>query len=126
MTGPRLCPLRVVVCDDNEELRELVRFSLDREPAVRVVAEAGDGPSAVHTTARTQPDVVVLDLTMPGLPSDELVVAVRSAAPAARVVVFSGNARSRALGLSNVTYVEKSAPYETLVRAVTGVLARTA
>jgi DNA-binding NarL/FixJ family response regulator len=82
-------PARVLLCDDARELRALLRSALDA-PDVRVVGEAADGDDALRLAAATQPDVVVVDLHMPGPPADALLRALPKAAPGAAIVTYSG------------------------------------
>jgi DNA-binding NarL/FixJ family response regulator len=60
-------PLRVVVVDDQAVIRAGLRMIVDHEPDLRVVGEAGDGRAAVEVTAATRPDVVLMDVRMPGV-----------------------------------------------------------
>ncbi len=80
----------MILCDERDELRRVVRVSLERDDQLRVIGEAADGPSAVALAARTRPDVAVLELTLPGLSAQQLLAAVRESAPDAAVVLFSG------------------------------------
>ncbi|MFD4240995.1 response regulator [Streptomyces sp. NPDC058525] len=66
-TSPSGRPLRVLVADDEAMVRAGVRAILARDPHVDVVAEAGDGHEAIELTRRHRPDVVLLDIQMPGL-----------------------------------------------------------
>jgi DNA-binding NarL/FixJ family response regulator len=83
-------PVRVVLADDASEMRALVRWALLRDEDVVVVAEASDGREALALVQEHRPDVVVLDLQMPGPPPDELLTAMAEAAPATPIVTFSG------------------------------------
>jgi DNA-binding NarL/FixJ family response regulator len=60
-------PLRVLLADDHPMFREGLRFTLGREPDLRVIGEAGTGAEAVRLAAELDPDVVVMDLAMPEL-----------------------------------------------------------
>lgn len=80
----------VLVCDDADEMRAMLRDALDADPGLRVVGEAGDGDAALRLAAALQPDVVLLDIGMPGPAPDDVVAGVRRAAPAAAIVVLSG------------------------------------
>ena len=86
--------MAVLLVDDVQELRMLVRQALGRRGGFEVVAEAADGQSAIEEAARMQPDVVVLDLGLPDLAGQEVLSMLRSAAPGARVVVFTGGETS--------------------------------
>ena len=77
-----------MVCDDVPELRDLLRFELEEDGDVEVVAEADDGPGALRAIAECLPDVVLLDLSMPNLDGLEVLQRLRRDGPKVRVVVF--------------------------------------
>ena len=90
-------PLRVVLIDDTPDIRLLLRMALEAGGRFRVVAEAGDGAAGVDEVARSQPDVVLVDLAMPVLDGLDALPGLRRACPAARIVVLSGFDSSRLL-----------------------------
>jgi DNA-binding NarL/FixJ family response regulator len=83
--------MRILLCDDTPELRALMRYALESEGGVEIVGEVGDGDAAVQLAADEQPDVVVLDLEMPGPDPAALLTAMRRAAQGAALVTFSGH-----------------------------------
>ena len=83
--------MRVLLCDDAPEMRALLRYALEREGGVEIVGEAGDGDAAVQLASDEQPDVVVLDLEMPGPDPEALLTALRRAARAAALVTVAGH-----------------------------------
>lgn len=83
--------LRVMICDDAPELRELLRLCFLREPAVALVAAAADGDEALASAAEARPDVIVTDLGMPGPDPGDLVTGLHAAAPDAAIVLYSGS-----------------------------------
>jgi|KBSSwiStaDraftv2_1062776.scaffolds.fasta_scaffold1779174_2 DNA-binding NarL/FixJ family response regulator len=80
----------VLVCEDAPDMRALLRDVLDADPGLRVVGEAHDGSAALRLAGQLQPDVVLLDIGMPGPPSRDVVEGVRRVAPSAAIVVLSG------------------------------------
>jgi DNA-binding NarL/FixJ family response regulator len=80
----------VLVCDDAADMRALLRDALDGDPGLRVVGEAADGDDALRLAESLQPDVVLLDIGMPGPGADAVVAGLREAAPEAAIVVLSG------------------------------------
>jgi DNA-binding NarL/FixJ family response regulator len=90
-----ITPLRIVLADDAAEMRALLRWALQRRPEasieeVVVIGEASDGREALVMVAELEPDVVVLDLQMPGPAPGELLTAMAAAAPGVPIVTFSG------------------------------------
>jgi DNA-binding NarL/FixJ family response regulator len=83
-------PVRVVLADDAGEMRALLRWALLRDDDVIVVAEASDGTEALALVQEHAPDVVVLDLQMPGPPPAELLRAMAQSVPDTPIVTFSG------------------------------------
>jgi DNA-binding NarL/FixJ family response regulator len=83
--------IRVLLCDDAEAMRIALRAVLDLRDGVEVVGEARNGIEAVELASSLQPDVVLLDLTMPGKDGFEALPELRRAAPEARVVILSGH-----------------------------------
>jgi signal transduction histidine kinase/ActR/RegA family two-component response regulator len=82
-------PLRVVIIDDTADLRDLLRLALGRG-GMCVVGEAGDGLAGIEAVRAGNPDVVLLDLSMPVMDGLEALPEIRALAPAARIIVLSG------------------------------------
>ena len=117
--------IRVFLVDDVRELRLLVRLTLEEDPGIEVVGEASDGQAGVEGVAATQPDVVLLDLSMPDMDGLEALPLMRQRAPAARLVVLSGHEAGRvsleALDQGATRYIDKADDLEsirTVVRQV--------
>jgi DNA-binding NarL/FixJ family response regulator len=114
---------RVLLCDDSPQIRELLRIVLELE-GNEVVGEAGNGREAVEEAERLQPDVVLLDLSMPVMDGLEALPEIRRVAPEARIIVLSGfdNDRlvSQALALGADQYVPKGGDPNEIVDAVAG------
>jgi DNA-binding NarL/FixJ family response regulator len=81
--------VRVVVVDDNDDVRLLLRLMLERDDRFEVVAEAADGIEAIDRATETQPDLVVLDRSMPRLGGIEALPRIREHAPNAAVVLYT-------------------------------------
>jgi DNA-binding NarL/FixJ family response regulator len=114
--------IRVLICDDNEGLRGMLRSVLELRPSLRTVGEAGDGNEAVDAAARLQPDVILLDLAMPNRSGLECLPELRRVAPAARIIVFSGFSMAtiaeEAVELGAVSYLTKGADPDAINDAI--------
>jgi DNA-binding NarL/FixJ family response regulator len=117
-----VAPIRVLVCDDVEAFRALMRYTLQEDPGIEVVGEAADGMAAIDAADRLQPDVVLLDLTMPVLDGIDAIATVLERAPGTRVVALSGWGAERmaqaALEQGAVAYVEKTDDVQAIRAAV--------
>jgi DNA-binding NarL/FixJ family response regulator len=113
--------IRVFVCDDVAEMRGLVRFWFENDDEIRIVGEAGDGISGLEGIADTRPDIVLLDLAMPGLDGLELIPRIHERVDT-RIVVFSGFTSQRLAPLSLEAcaerYVEKGSHPDVLRQAL--------
>jgi DNA-binding NarL/FixJ family response regulator len=83
-------PWRVVLIDDAVAERELLGMWLDESSRFAVVGQASDGPSGAALTVKLRPDLVVLDLSMPGGDGIKSLANIVSASPLSKVMVFSG------------------------------------
>ncbi|HLM87335.1 MAG TPA: response regulator transcription factor [Solirubrobacteraceae bacterium] len=81
--------IRVVLADDHTAMRRSLRMVLEHEPNIEVVAEAHDLASVVRGVEDCQPDVLVLDLTMPDGSSVQAIGEIRERAPATQIVVLT-------------------------------------
>src|SRR5918998_3452436 len=82
-------PLRLVVVDDHEIVREGLVALLDRRPGFQVVGEAGTVAEAVAETRRLKPDVVVMDVRLPDGSGVEACREIRAERPATRVIMLT-------------------------------------
>ena len=115
-------PLTVVLADDHVVVRSGLRVLLDSEPFIEVVAEAGDVPGALVAVEEHRPDVLVLDLHMPGEPSLPAIPRLRESCPATRVVVLTAQRdpsyAAEAMRLGAAGYVPKEAAESHLLAAI--------
>jgi DNA-binding NarL/FixJ family response regulator len=89
MTPPATPRIRVLIADDHALVREGLRYVLDADPHIEVVAEASNGRVAVELALEHKPDVVVLDITMPEETGLKAAGRLRELLPEARVLLLS-------------------------------------
>jgi two-component system, NarL family, response regulator LiaR len=82
-------PIRVMLADDHVLVREGTRRLLEAEPDIEVVAEAGDGISAVEQAVASQPDVLIIDVAMPGMTGIEATRHIKQQLPKVAVLALT-------------------------------------
>jgi DNA-binding NarL/FixJ family response regulator len=119
--------ITVVLVDDHRLVREALRQALAQEDGVTVVAEAGDGQTAVDCVRQWQPDVVVLDIGLPDVNGIEVAARIRKLKLRTRIVALSAYTDSRfvtqMLRAGASGYVSKAAAGNELVGAIRSVAA---
>ena len=114
--------IRVVVADDHPIVRQGVVALLGDEPDIEVVADVADGRAAVSAVLAEDPDVILMDLRMPGMDGVEATGAVRERRPDVAVLVVTtydtDEAIVRAVEAGAAGYMLKDSPTEDLVDAV--------
>ncbi|MGQ0534690.1 MAG: response regulator, partial [Methanobacteriota archaeon] len=117
-----------VLVDDVQSLRKLIRFAIESSGRFEVVSEAGSGTEAIQKVRVAQPDLVLLDLSMPKMDGLEALPHVLQAAPHAQVVVLSGFEEARmgpvAKRLGAAAYLEKGAEPGAMVESLLAVMER--
>jgi YesN/AraC family two-component response regulator len=121
-------PARVVLVDDADDLRALIKRVLDREDDFTVVGEAADGRAGVEVSAHELPDVVLLDIAMPVMDGLQALPQIRKQSPASVVVVLSGfgsdsRAAQKALELGAHGFLNKGETQGKLVERLRVILA---
>jgi DNA-binding NarL/FixJ family response regulator len=81
--------IRILVADDSQQYRSVIRTMLDREPDMTVVAEASDGPAALQQALAQTPDLVLMDVDMPQMDGIEVTRRLLSEQPATHVLALS-------------------------------------
>jgi DNA-binding NarL/FixJ family response regulator len=82
-------PVRIVVVDDDPQFRQLVKLVLRKVEDFEIVSEAPDGRSGAERTQELRPDVVLLDLMMPGMDGFEALPLIKEAHPETSVIVLT-------------------------------------
>ena len=112
----------IVLAEDHQIVRQGLKTLLDQNVDFRVVAETGDGNEALDLVARHEPDVLVVDLTLPGLNGLEVIRRVHRQHPETRIVVLSMHTAEgyivEALRGGALGYVLKEATADDLIEAV--------
>jgi DNA-binding NarL/FixJ family response regulator len=114
--------IRVVLCDDHVMVREGLRRVIDGVEGIEVVASASDGEEGIEVTLRLRPDVVLMDLAMPGTDGVTATRRITAEAPDVNVLVLTSFAdRSQVLDAVDAGasgYVLKDATVDEVVRAI--------
>ncbi len=114
--------IRVIVTDDHPLFRKGIVSVLGRDPELEVVGEAGDGAQAVQLAVALQPDVVVLDLMLPGMDGCEAMTAIKNQGVPAKFLILSAFADDedvfRALDGGARGYLLKESEPAEVVKAV--------
>jgi DNA-binding NarL/FixJ family response regulator len=118
-------PLTVVIADDHQFFRDGVRALLDAQPDMTCVGEAATGDEAVRVSAEMQPDVVLMDVQMPGVSGVEATRQIVGRSPQIRVLVVTmfedDQVVFAAMRAGACGYLLKGARHEDMVRAIRAV-----
>ena len=119
--------IRVLLVDDHAVVREGYRRLIEKHEGIEVVAEADDAASAYKAFKASKPDVVVVDISMPGRGGIDLVRQMRQLDPHARILMFTMHANAtyaqKAFRAGARGYITKSSPPDALVSAIRNVRA---
>lgn len=114
--------IRVLIADDHQVVRQGLRFLLSQEPGIEVAGEAGDGTTALAGIRRLRPDVVLLDLFMPGMDGLAVLAALREEKISAAVLVLTSSQDDehlvRAVKAGALSYLPKTAGVDQVVESV--------
>jgi DNA-binding NarL/FixJ family response regulator len=115
-------PISVVLADDHALVRSMLRKQLDDEQDIRVVAVANDADEAAAAAARLSPDVVVMDIDMPGTSCFEAARTIRRTSPGTQVLFLSAFFNDayidQALAVAAAGFLTKSEPPESVTAAI--------
>lgn len=120
-------PIRVLICDDHGVVAEGLRYLVQAQPDMEVVALVNDGREAVHRAMQDRPDVVLMDIAMPILNGTEATRMICEQCPATRVIMLSTYSDpvhvSRALQIGAMGYIAKRSVAREVVEAIRAVRA---
>jgi DNA-binding NarL/FixJ family response regulator len=119
--------IKVLVADDHPVVRKGLQTFLSRQGHLRIVGEAADGDDALRKARALSPDVVLMDISMPGMNGLAVTEVLRKEAPEMKVLVLSVHTNKdyifRVIQAGAHGYVSKEAPPEELLRAIESVAA---
>jgi len=114
--------IRIVLAEDHETVREGLRAILSADPDIDIVGEAADGESAIAQTQALRPDLVIMDITMPGLNGFQATRSIKHACPDTEVLVLTRHMHEayvlEFLRVGASGYVLKQSRSSELVRAI--------
>jgi two-component system invasion response regulator UvrY len=114
--------IRLLVVDDHELVRIGLRQILADYPAIRVAGEAADGETALRMNRELRPDVVLLDVSLPGLSGFEVTTRLKQASPAVGIVILTVHEQApyptQLLEAGASAYLTKGCPATELVQAI--------
>ena len=125
--GSEKMKIKVLLADDHQILREGLRVMLEKEYNMEVLGEAADGREALSLIREKTPDVIVMDITMPGLNGVEATRQIRNEFPQVKVVALSMHDDKRfvlnMLKAGASAYLLKDGGFKEVVKAVNAVMA---
>ncbi|GBL45559.1 DNA-binding response regulator, LuxR family [Sulfuriferula multivorans] len=117
--------MRVLLVDDHKLLREALRYLLNMEEDIEVVGEAGNARDALDVAARVDPNIVIMDISMPGMDGIEATRQLIAQQPGVKVIALSGHSEwdfvDEMLNAGASGYVSKAAPGNELLNAIRAV-----
>ena len=119
--------MRILLVEDHEPTREEMRALIQRQPDMTVVAEAGTGEEAIGKAREGQPDVVIMDILLPGINGIEAARAILAEQPGVKVLAlsnhFGASLVQAILDAGGLGYVRKNHAFEELIPALRSVAA---
>ena len=117
--------ISILVADDHEVIRELLTTRLERESDINVVAHVNNANAAVSRAIELQPDIVLMDIDMPGLSVFDAAARIAARCPNSRLIFLTAFVKDRfiesALAVRAWGYITKSEPPEVIVNAIRNV-----
>jgi CheY-like chemotaxis protein len=114
--------IRLLLVDDHMAVRQAFAFALKSEVGIEVVGEAGTGPAALEEIRRLRPDLVLMDINLPGMSGIEATRKIRAEYPQIDVIglsMYESEEQDAAMRRAGArAYVSKSASYDTLLAAI--------
>jgi NarL family two-component system response regulator LiaR len=115
-------PITVLIVDDYEIVRNGIHSFLDTQPDIKVIGEAGSGQEAIEIVIKQIPDIVLLDMTMPGMDGIETTLHIKRISPLTQVVILSASTGDQfsfpALRAGAISYLLKDVKMDKLADAI--------
>jgi DNA-binding NarL/FixJ family response regulator len=114
--------ITILIADDHDSLRELLKFRLDAQPDMKVVAHVSDAEAAATEAINLKPDIILMDIDMPGLSAFDAAERIGVRCPKTRIIFFTAFVRDRfieqALAVKAWGYVTKMEQADSVVKAI--------
>lgn len=117
--------ISVLLVDDHELVRSGIQYLLDADPDIDVVAAASSGEEAIQLAGQLKPNVILMDLNMPGIGGSEAIKRILRRTPSAKIIALSvyddGPIPHQALKLGARGYINKGCPVDEMIKAIVAV-----
>ncbi|MDX2426532.1 MAG: response regulator [Cycloclasticus sp.] len=117
--------ISVLLVDDHELVRSGIQYLLDADPDIDVVAAASSGEEAIRLAEQLKPNVILMDLNMPGIGGSEAIKRILRKTPSAKIIALSvyddGPIPHQALKLGARGYINKGCPVDEMIKAIVAV-----
>jgi DNA-binding NarL/FixJ family response regulator len=112
--------MRILLADDQPDVRSALRLLLEQETGWRVVSEVSASKNVLSSIQKTHPDLILLDWELPGMPGSELVQRLREYSPRTQIVALSSHSEARQASLEAGVdaFVSKGGPPEAVMDAL--------
>jgi len=115
-------PIRILLVEDQTLMRQGLKTILNLEPGLRVVSEATDGEAGIRQALDLRPDVILMDVQMPGMSGIEAIAAICAVWPGARIIILTTFARDEyvfeGVRAGAVGFLLKDAPADHLIQTI--------
>jgi two-component system, NarL family, response regulator DegU len=115
-------PIRILLVEDQTLMRQGLKTILDLEPGLQVVGEASDGKAGIRQALDLRPDVILMDVQMPGMSGIEAIAAICAVWPEARIIILTTFARDeyvfQGVRAGAVGFLLKDAPADSLIQTI--------
>ena len=119
--------IRILLVDDHKIMRDGLRAVLEKETDFQIVAEASNGREAVEVAKRLKPDIIIMDVVMPGVNGIDATIQIRKSCPQAHIIALTMHADkgylTRMLRAGTAGYLLKDCAAEELVKALRDITA---